>query len=248
MLFECDIILLSCLDQLQAADTARHLLPHPTKAGHQQEHWHDPSNWSLAIKTVFTIHLVCHACKLGLLSFACSLLQLISIAFRLSWPYYLVVLAGVAVVATSAICIIVQCLNYSTHNKGVQQKYIRPISQGIAAAQTSVLICTDWAAAFYCLAVLVPLLSWPPPFSRFWCRLQTILGLLVLMLVCGACFVILKSLPYRQASIVQDALLEQGHRPKNMNSRLVHLLSWQTIDISACMTLVLPACVANMFG
>lgn len=119
--------------------------------------------------------------------------------------------------------------------------YTRTVAQGIAAAQASALICTNWATAFYSLVLVVPLLSLPLCLPKWLQRAHVCLTMMLVVLVFFSCFVLVSHEAY--APHMQNMSRQARSEDTVDNATLTSLLSWHTNSLSALLTILLPACL-----
>lgn len=125
--------------------------------------------------------------------------------------------------------------------------YTRTVAQGIAAAQASAAICTNWATAFYTLVLLVPLLSRSPCSSKWQNQVCFCLVLILITLIFLACFVVVSSETY--LPLMNRVASEAGWPGSEQsldNAALTSILSGHTNSLSALLTILLPACMVML--
>ena len=208
----------------------------------------DTAAWSHAVKTCLCIQVLCNAlkcCFIYLGGSAAALPSWLQIMFATWQPHSMHALAVHATGAAIAAWLVAGFCNGKSFKCTVQHRlYTRTVAQGIAAAQASALICTNWATSFYTLVLLVPLLSWPLCSSK---RLNRSHICLTLMLVALVFFFCLQITSYeRYAPLMQSLSGQAGWTKPNDfvdNATLTSAVSWRTNSLSALLTILLPACM-----
>lgn len=226
---------------VQAADT-------PQLTSVQGQDVGNSPAWSAAVKECLYLQVLCNACKccFVLLGMDTAVLPLCLQATVARWqPHTIHAFVMYATAAAGAVWLITLC---SSVKCTVQHRlYTRTVAQGIAAAQASALICTNWATAFYTLVLLVPLLLQSPSSSKWQKWARTCLTLMLVMLIFLSCFVVVSSASY--SSLMERTFSQAGWTKSTdslANASLTFMLSWHTNSLSAPLSILLPACMAML--
>ena len=230
---------------LQAADTAK---LSGSSCSAQGPGGGNTAAWSHAVKTCLCLQVLCNACKCCFIYLGESAVALPKWlpAMVSGWqPHSTHALAMYAIGAAIAAWLVSGlCYGHSFKCTVQHRLYTRTVAQGIAAAQASALICTNWATAFYTLMLLVPLLSWPPCSSNWLKRAHVCLTLMLVTLIFFACFVIISCEAYAplKQNISSQACCARSEDIMD-SSILTSMLSWCKNSLSALLTILLPACM-----
>ena len=149
--------------------------------------------------------------------------------------------------ATAALLVAGFCNGISSKCTVQHRLYTRTVAQGIAAAQASALICTNWATAFYTLVLLVPLLSWPLCSLKWLNRAHVWLTLMLVVLIFFSCLQIILCEGY--TPLMHDLSGQADWSTSKdcvNNATLTSALSWRTNSLSALLTILLPACMVTL--
>ena len=239
------VLCINALSQavLQAADTAK-----LSGSSCSTQVVGDTAAWTHAVKTCLCIQVLCNALKWCLLYLGGSPAALpnwLQIMFTTWQPHSMHALAVYATGAATAAWLVAGFCSGKSYKCTMQHRlYTRTLAQGIAAAQASAIICTNWATAFYTLVLLVPLLSWPLCSSKRLNRTHVCLTLMLVVLVFFSCLQITSH--ERYAPLMQNFSGQAGWtQSKDFadNAMLASTLSWRTNSLSALLTILLPACM-----
>ncbi|KAL3149618.1 Glycosylphosphatidylinositol anchor attachment 1 protein [Trebouxia sp. C0010 RCD-2024] len=236
-------LLLAIVLVLQAADT-------PQLTSLQGQHVGNSLAWSAALKECLYLQVMCNACKCCfiLLGKGTSILPLCLQATVASWqPHTIQALVMYATAAAGAVWLITHlCIRSSVKCTVQHRLYTRTVAQGIAAAQASALICTNWATAFYTLILLVPLLSQSPSSSKWQNRAHTWLTFMLVMLIFLACSVIVSSAPY--SSLMEQTSRQAGwtRSTDSVDNATLTFMMGHTNSLSAPLSILLPACMVML--
>lgn len=201
--------------------------------------------WSHAAKTCLYLQVFCTTCKLCFIYFGNSATVLPSWlqAMFAAWqPHSRCAIAVCATGAAIAAWLVAGLCNGNSFERSVQHRlYTRTVAQGVAAAQASALICTNWATAFYSLVLLVPLLSLPLCAPTWLQRAHVCFTMMLVVILFVSCFVVVSD--EACAPLMQNMSRQTRSEDTVDNATLTSLLSWHTNSLSSLLTILLPACM-----